>query len=415
MRGGGAGPLVPGGLRRVPRRSGAGDRRARREAAAGAVGRSCSAGVRRGGRGRGCGRGRRGPGWTGCGWRSTPTRRTCPACRGSCCATRDPAARWCWAPRSSSAPISQAARRCPACADGPAAAGAAGDLPAGGRDDVPFRSVASRLVRGGADRIDGLELDVLRPPTFARLGKVLRAARGRGPAVPRGALRRARRVPRRHRRSKPTSTDGWTGRGARGSMSPLRFGPSAGPRAAGPARLPAVRGPGTREPSSSWSTGRPWPALLVETGVPVLVLNACRSAYAEAPATPDTGTAPRAAGTRPAAAGPTRRPADVHDRIRAYGSLAAEVADAGVPGVVAMRYNVYVVTAAQFVADLYAAPAGRVARWARRPPRPARRWPPSPTRRDRRRARSRCRTGSCPCLRAGAAAAAHRTRPLRRR
>ena len=44
----------------------------------------------------------------------------------------------------------------------------------------------------------------------------------------------------------------------------------------------------------------------------------------------------------------------MHARIRAYGSLAAEVADAGVPGVVAMRYNVYVVTAAQFVADLYA-------------------------------------------------------------
>ena len=44
----------------------------------------------------------------------------------------------------------------------------------------------------------------------------------------------------------------------------------------------------------------------------------------------------------------------MHARIRAYGSLAAEVADAGVPGVVAMRYNVYVVTAAQYVADLYA-------------------------------------------------------------
>ena len=44
----------------------------------------------------------------------------------------------------------------------------------------------------------------------------------------------------------------------------------------------------------------------------------------------------------------------MHARIRAYGSLAAEVADAGVPGVVAMRYNVYVVTAAQYMADLYA-------------------------------------------------------------
>jgi tetratricopeptide (TPR) repeat protein len=41
--------------------------------------------------------------------------------------------------------------------------------------------------------------------------------------------------------------------------------------------------------------------------------------------------------------------------VRAFGSLAQEVMDAGAAGVVAMRYNVYVVTAAQFVADLYAA------------------------------------------------------------
>ena len=69
--------------------------------------------------------------------------------------------------------------------------------------------------------------------------------------------------------------------------------------------------------------------------------------------------------------------ADVHARIRAYGSLAAEVADAGVPGVVAMRYNVYVVTAAQYAADLYAhllsgKPLGQAATAARRPSPPAR-------------------------------------------
>ena len=61
----------------------------------------------------------------------------------------------------------------------------------------------------------------------------------------------------------------------------------------------------------------------------------------------------------------------MHARIRAYGSLAAEVADAGVPGVVAMRYNVYVVTAAQYAADLYAhllagRPLGQAATAARR-------------------------------------------------
>ena len=106
--------------------------------------------------------------------------------------------------------------------------------------------------------------------------------------------------------------------------------------------------------------------------MPVLVLNACRSAYTEAPSTPgDPGfwqrlPSPVMTGTR--AAGPL---ADVHARIRAYGSLAAEVADAGVPGVVAMRYNVYVATAAQYTADLYAhllagKPLGQAATAARR-------------------------------------------------
>lgn len=44
---------------------------------------------------------------------------------------------------------------------------------------------------------------------------------------------------------------------------------------------------------------------------------------------------------------------DPHTKVRALGSLAQEVMDAGVAGVVAMRYNIYVVTAAHFVADLY--------------------------------------------------------------
>ena len=50
----------------------------------------------------------------------------------------------------------------------------------GGREDVPFRSVASRLVRGGADRMEGLRLEVLRPATFARLSEVLRQAADAG-------------------------------------------------------------------------------------------------------------------------------------------------------------------------------------------------------------------------------------------
>jgi len=79
--------------------------------------------------------------------------------------------------------------------------------------------------------------------------------------------------------------------------------------------------------------------LLTRTGVPILALNACRSAYAEAPTQPEVDD---------------NANADVHARVRGYGSLALEVSDAGVPGVVAMRYSVYVVTAAHFVANMYA-------------------------------------------------------------
>jgi hypothetical protein len=75
--------------------------------------------------------------------------------------------------------------------------------------------------------------------------------------------------------------------------------------------------------------------LLAATGVSVLVLNACRSAHTEP-------------STEPGAAD------DPHSQVRAFGSLAQEVMDAGVAGVVAMRYNLYVVTAAQLVAELYA-------------------------------------------------------------
>jgi hypothetical protein len=47
-------------------------------------------------------------------------------------------------------------------------------------DDVPFRSVASRLVRGGAEQMPGLDLDVLRPATYPRLAQVLHEAADAG-------------------------------------------------------------------------------------------------------------------------------------------------------------------------------------------------------------------------------------------
>src|SRR5206468_152129 len=50
-----------------------------------------------------------------------------------------------------------------------------------GERDVPFRSVASRLIKGLSEaNREAYDLDVLRPPTFEQLGKVLRQAQREG-------------------------------------------------------------------------------------------------------------------------------------------------------------------------------------------------------------------------------------------
>jgi tetratricopeptide (TPR) repeat protein len=208
----------------------------------------------------------------------------------------------------------------------------------GGAYDVPFRSVASRLVRGGTDRMDGLTLHVLRPATFARLSEVLRGAADAG-----------RPYHIVHFDGHGTYLDLTELESSGAIVSPLRYGVSvAGPVRPGRHGYLLFESPDMSE-SQQLVDGATLGRLLADTGVPVLILNCCRSAYSEATATP--GEVP--AGSTPGD-GDAGLLDDVHARIRAYGSLAAEVADTGVPGVVAMRYNVYVVTAAQFVADLYA-------------------------------------------------------------
>ena len=155
------------------------------------------------------------------------------------------------------------------------------------------------------------------------------------------------------------TNSGGAGGGSAGGgvgLSPHMYGVSvAGPVRPGQHGYLLFEDPGSAE-NQQLADGPALGRLLTDTGVPVLVLNACRSAFAEASDQPGDppGPGPGGTGTAPAAGQGDGLAADVHARIRAYGSLAAEVADAGVPGVVAMRYNVYVVTAAQFVADLYA-------------------------------------------------------------
>ena len=207
----------------------------------------------------------------------------------------------------------------------------------GGGNDVPFRSVASRLIKGlNESARQAFQLDVLRPPTFAQLGKVLRVAKAEG---------------------KPYHVVHFDGHGAYVETPPTggipellsRFSRAmlSTPRTGSHGYL--VFENTALEDNHQLVDGPTLGKLLVETEVPVLVLNACRSAHAEAPPKPAQADA---------SAAPASANVDVHAQVRALGSLAQEVVDAGVAGVVAMRYNVYVVTAAQFVADLYESLAG---------------------------------------------------------
>lgn len=193
----------------------------------------------------------------------------------------------------------------------------------GGGNDVAFRSVASQLVKALNGGGDTFQLDVLRPPTFAQLSSVLRAAKAE---------------------DKPYHIVHFDGHGTYLEV-PIQPGANDAPGMAFDAnRFSGLRGgkhgylaferpewKNNLELVDGPSLGK----LLNETDTPVLVLNACQSAYAE----PDANANPAEG--------------DIHASTRAFGSLAQEVIDAGVAGVVAMRYSVYVVTAAQFMYDLY--------------------------------------------------------------
>ena len=180
-----------------------------------------------------------------------------------------------------------------------------------GGDDVPFRSVARHLIRGlSAKAREPFYLEVLRPPTFEQLAKRLRIAKAQG---------------------EPFDVVHFDGHGLSGKLyfeNPRLDGNANSVKAA--------------------ELGK----LLHETHVPLLILNACRSASNE----------------------PREQPADVddhHEQIRQFGSVAHAVMDSGCSGVVAWRYSVFVDTAAQYMGDLYGAlasgfPLGEAATLARK-------------------------------------------------
>ncbi|MEP7198657.1 MAG: CHAT domain-containing protein, partial [Chloroflexota bacterium] len=205
--------------------------------------------------------------------------------------------------------------------------------------DVPFRSVATRIIKGLTDEARAqFQLDVLRPPTFAQLSKTLRAAKASG---------------------KPYHVVHFDGHGTYAELIPPQRDESdndyaellkqilkqlnaltLGTPRTGKHGYLLFENPQTDE-NMQLIDGPTLGKLLVENDVPTLVLNACQSAFADVP------TAPLVADEA--------KVSEVGAQVRAFGSLALEVMDAGVAGVVAMRYSLYVETAKQFVADLYAA------------------------------------------------------------
>ncbi len=195
----------------------------------------------------------------------------------------------------------------------------------GGSRDVPFRSVASQLIKGlNEDVHETFELNVLRPPTFEQLSKTLHEAKTQGRPYHivhfdgHGGYVDLKKV-----------KDG----GLLRELMPVMLG---GIPRSGPHGYLLFENP-KKNDNIDWVDGLTLGMLMIETDTPVLVLNACRSAHAAPLDEPDVA----------------KEVDDPHSQVRAFGSLAQEVMDTGVAGVVAMRYNVYVVTAAKFVAQLY--------------------------------------------------------------
>lgn len=165
----------------------------------------------------------------------------------------------------------------------------------GGANDVPFRSIASRLLKGlhkGFGR--NFQVEVLRPPTYGQLNAVLRKAA---------------------RESQPYHIVHFDGHGLTGGLV-----------------FENPKNPQNMEIVTGETVGR----LLADAQVPAMVLNACRSAFADPPPQP-------------------KEAGNIHEEIRVFGSLAHVVADQGVPCVLAMRFNVFVETAAHFMLNFYSA------------------------------------------------------------
>lgn len=192
----------------------------------------------------------------------------------------------------------------------------------GGTDDVALRAVANRLLQGLGEHRVRFEITALRPPCYEQLQKNLTDAKQAG---------RPYHIVHFDGHGMYADLDKTLVSGWFSQLSSLMLGG----KNKGKHGYLLFEHPGNAEkmrPVSGDELGQ----LLHDCGVPVLVLNACQSAMHEATEKPSNATS-------------------VHDEVRAIGSLAQAVVDQGIPAVLGMRYSVYVVTAAQYIGELYAA------------------------------------------------------------
>lgn len=191
-----------------------------------------------------------------------------------------------------------------------------------GSDDVELRAVVNRLLQDLGEELARFDINALRPPTFEALQKELADAKQKG---------------------RPYHIVHFDGHGVYAELeeSVLKDWLAAlshltlGGKTSGKHGFLLFESPQTKEkirPVDGQTLGK----LLHDSGVPILVLNACQSAMHEAVEKPDAAET-------------------VHDEVRAIGSLAQTVVDQGIPAVLGMRYSVFVVTAAQYIGELYRA------------------------------------------------------------
>jgi hypothetical protein len=183
-----------------------------------------------------------------------------------------------------------------------------------GTKDVSFRSVANSLIKSlKVNETHQFKIDVLRPPTFQKLSAVLQEA---------------------NQKNLPYHIVHFDGHGIYQDLNAPKFGGSSGKKRGYLLFESDNRAKADLSNEVSYVNGSTLGKLLSANNVPIVVLNACRSDQASEQPKPRQNNEPG-------------------ETIPPLGSLAQEIIASGVSGVVGMRYNVYLSSAAHFVSNLY--------------------------------------------------------------